>query len=199
MVKIKQESCIYEWPGTPKCTIDDLCLPPTNDRRLSLACLCTKQVFRTYHTVGAQRRFINFNGRNLRSAYWKIVATGKRRTNHILWKKNSLRIHLYHRVPRTQMMHLNSIAFSENWFTYNLLGSPCTVQGKAHPSCNSLVADAVLVLFFFCFPPHSLRMRSFWKHLGAFDERPKPSSYLPGQTPGPRTPLPWAWPRGNDS
>lgn len=92
-------------------------------------------------------------------------------------------------------MHLNSTAFSENRFTHNLLGSPCPVQGKAHTPF-AIHWQLVLYLCYLFFPQRSLRMRSFCKHLGTFDERPKPSSYLTGHTPGPRTPLPWAWPQG---
>lgn len=91
-------------------------------------------------------------------------------------------------------MHLNNTVLSENWFACNLLG--------AHPPCQAsplleftLQSRLYLCYLFFFHNTHS-GWGLYGNNLGAFDERPKPSSYLTGQTLGPRNhPLPWACPR----
>lgn len=77
-----------------------------------------------------------------------------------------------------------------------LTGSP-TVWDKVPPLWILLAVSVLVVLFFFffSFSQHPLRILS-GNNLGDFDERPKPASYLTGQTLGPRNPMPWACPQG---
>lgn len=67
---------------------------------------------------------------------------------YFFYQKNSLRIHLHHRVTRNLGMHLNNTAFSKNWFAWNLLGAhpPCQANPLLEFTCSPW---CTCVIFFF--------------------------------------------------
>ena len=73
MVRIQEESYIYEWPGTQELTIFSF-LPQTIEE-CPPACLALSMYYASNTQSALSEVFINFNRRNLRLVHWEIAAT----------------------------------------------------------------------------------------------------------------------------